>query len=49
MPISPSEALQCCIEGRELSHDDMTAMMRHIMSGDIPPTLVAAFLVAACE
>ena len=46
MPILPSEALQCCIEGRELSHDDMTAMMRHIMSGDIPPTLVAAFLVA---
>jgi anthranilate phosphoribosyltransferase len=46
MPISPSEALQFCIDGRELSHDDMTAMMRHIMSGDIPPTLVAAFLVA---
>jgi anthranilate phosphoribosyltransferase len=46
MPISPSEALQCCIDGRELSHDDMTVMMRHIMSGDIPPTLVAAFLVA---
>jgi anthranilate phosphoribosyltransferase len=46
MPMSPSEALQCCIEGRELSHDDMTAMMRHIMSGDIPPTVVAAFLVA---
>jgi anthranilate phosphoribosyltransferase len=46
MPISPSESLQCCIEGRELKHDDMTAMMRHIMSGDIPPTLVAAFLVA---
>jgi anthranilate phosphoribosyltransferase len=46
MPISPSEALQSCIEGRELSHADMTVMMRHIMSGDIPPTLVAAFLVA---
>ena len=46
MPISPSEALQSCIDGRELNHDDMTAMMRHIMSGDIPPTLVAAFLVA---
>ncbi len=46
MPISPSEALQSCIEGRELSHDDMTEMMRHIMSGDISPTLVAAFLVA---
>ena len=46
MEISSSEALQCCIDGRELSHDDMTAMMRHIMSGDIPPTVVAAFLVA---
>jgi anthranilate phosphoribosyltransferase len=46
MPMSPSEALQSCVDGRELSHDDMTAMMRHIMSGDIPPTLVAAFLVA---
>jgi anthranilate phosphoribosyltransferase len=46
MPMSPSEALQSCIDGRELSHHDMTAMMRHIMSGDIPPTLVAAFLVA---
>lgn len=46
MPMSPSEALQSCIDGRELSHDDMTAMMRHIMSGDIAPTLVAAFLVA---
>jgi anthranilate phosphoribosyltransferase len=46
MPMSPSEALQSCIDGRELSHEDMTAMMRHIMSGDIPPTLVAAFLVA---
>jgi anthranilate phosphoribosyltransferase len=46
MPISPSEALQSCIEGRELSHDDMTTMMRHIMSGDIPPIVVAAFLVA---
>jgi anthranilate phosphoribosyltransferase len=44
--MSPSEALQSCIDGRELSHEDMTAMMRHIMSGDIPPTLVAAFLVA---
>ncbi len=46
MPMSPSEALQSCIDGRELCHEDMTAMMRHIMSGDIPPTLVAAFLVA---
>lgn len=46
MPISPSEALQRCIDGRELHHDEMTIMMRHIMSGDISPTVVAAFLVA---
>lgn len=46
MPITPSEALQRCIEHRELHHDEMSTMMRHIMSGDIPPTLVAGFLTA---
>ena len=46
MPITPSEALQRCIEHRELHHDEMTTMMRHIMSGDIPPTVVAGFLTA---
>lgn len=46
MPITPQQALQRCIEHRELFHDEMTAMMRLIMSGDMPPTLVAGLLVA---
>ena len=46
MPITPQEALQRCIEHRELHHDEMTSMMRLIMSGDMPPNLVAGFLVA---
>ena len=44
--ITPQEALQRCIEHRELSHEEMTAMMRLIMSGEISPELVAGFLVA---
>jgi len=46
MPITPQQALQRCIEHRELFHDEMTAMMRLIMSGEMPPTLVAGLLVA---
>lgn len=46
MSISPQQALQRCIEHRELFHDEMTAMMRLIMSGEMPPTLVAGLLVA---
>ncbi len=46
MSISPQEALQRCIEHRELFHDEMSAMMRLIMSGEMPPTLVAGLLVA---
>ena len=46
MSITPQEALQRCIDHRELSHDEMTAMMRLIMSGEISPELVAGFLVA---
>jgi anthranilate phosphoribosyltransferase len=46
MSITPQEALQRCIEHRELSHDEMAAMMRLIMSGEMPPTLVAGLLVA---
>jgi anthranilate phosphoribosyltransferase len=45
-PITPQEALQRCIEHRELSHDEMTAMMRLIMSGEMSPELVAGLLVA---
>ena len=46
MPITPQQALQRCIEHGELFHDEMTAMMRLIMSGEMPPTLVAGLLVA---
>ncbi len=46
MSITPQTALQRCIEHRELFHDEMTAMMRLIMSGDMPPALVAGLLVA---
>jgi anthranilate phosphoribosyltransferase len=46
MPMTPQEALQRCIEHRELSHDEMTAMMRLIMSGEMSPELVAGLLVA---
>ena len=46
MAITPQEALQRCIEHRELFHDEMTAMMRLIMSGEMPPTVVAGLLVA---
>jgi anthranilate phosphoribosyltransferase len=46
MSITPQQALQRCIEHRELSHDEMAAMMRLIMGGELPPTLVAGLLVA---
>ena len=46
MPITPSEALQRCIEHRELFHDEMTDMMRLIMTGEMSPELVAGLLVA---
>ena len=46
MSITPQQALQRCIEHRELFHDEMTAMMRLIMSGEMPPALVAGLLVA---
>jgi len=46
MPITPQQALQRCIEHRELFHDEMTAIMRLIMSGEMSPTLVAGLLVA---
>ena len=46
MPITPQEALQRCIEHRELFHDEMTKVMRLIMSGEMHPTLVAGLLIA---
>ena len=46
MAITPQEALQRCIEHRELFHDEMTDIMRMIMGGEISPPLVAGLLVA---
>ena len=42
MPISNSEALTRVIEHREIFHDEMLALMRRIMSGEMSPVMIAA-------
>jgi anthranilate phosphoribosyltransferase len=44
--MSISKTLQHLIEGQELSEEEMIAMMRAIMGGELPGTMVAALLVA---
>ncbi|KAF1708937.1 anthranilate phosphoribosyltransferase [Pseudoxanthomonas kalamensis DSM 18571] len=44
MSITPQEALQRTIEHREIFHDEMVALMRQIMRGDVSPTMTAAIL-----
>jgi anthranilate phosphoribosyltransferase len=44
--ITPQEALQRVIEHREIFHDEMLNIMRLIMSGEMPPVLMAAFIAA---
>ena len=44
--ISPQQAIQRCLDQRELSHDEMLAMMRLIMGGELSPVLTAGFLIA---
>lgn len=46
MAITPQEAIQRCIEHREIFHDEMLGLMRTIMRGEMSPTLTAALLVA---
>jgi len=46
MSITPQEALQRCIEHRELFPDEMTYLMRMMMNGEMPPALIAGLLVA---
>jgi anthranilate phosphoribosyltransferase len=43
MPITNTEALTRCIEHREIFHDEMLALMRRIMSGEMSPVMIAAF------
>ena len=42
--ISPQEALQRTIEHREIFHDEMLHLMRLIMSGEMSPVMMAAFI-----
>lgn len=44
MSITPQEALQRCIEHREIFHDEMLSLMRQIMAGEISPVMTAAIL-----
>ena len=45
MPITDNEALTRTIDHREIFHDEMLALMRRIMSGDMSPVMMAALLV----
>jgi anthranilate phosphoribosyltransferase len=45
MTISNTEALTRVIEHREIFHDEMLALMRRIMSGEMSPVMIAAFAV----
>jgi anthranilate phosphoribosyltransferase len=42
--ITPQEALQRPIEHREIFHDEMLHLMRLIMSGEMSPVMMAAFI-----
>jgi anthranilate phosphoribosyltransferase len=45
MPITNTEALTRAIEHREIFHDEMLALMRRIMSGEMSPVMMAALLM----
>lgn len=45
MSISNTEALTRTIEHREIFHDEMLALMRQIMGGEMSPVMMAALLV----
>jgi len=44
MPITDAEALTRAIEHREIFHDEMLALMRRIMGGEMSPVMMAALL-----
>ena len=45
MPITDLEALSRTIDHREIFHDEMLALMRRIMSGEMSPVMMASLLV----
>jgi len=45
MPITNIDALSRTIDHREIFHDEMLALVRRIMSGDMSPVMMAAVLV----
>ena len=45
MPISNTEALTRTIDHREIFHDEMLALVRRIMGGEMSPVMMAAVLV----
>src|ERR1700761_5842097 len=45
MPLSDTEALTRVIEHREIFHDEMLALMRRIMSGEMAPVMSAAIAI----
>ena len=44
MNITPQEALQRSIDHREIFYDEMLALMRQIMAGEVSPVMTAAIL-----
>jgi anthranilate phosphoribosyltransferase len=44
MSITPQQALQRTIEHREIFHDEMVALMRMVMRGEVSDTMTAAIL-----
>ena len=42
--MTPQEALQRTIEHREIFHDEMVALMRQVMRGEVSPSMTAAIL-----
>ena len=45
MPITDLEALSRTIDHREIFHDEMLALMRRIMSGEMSPVMMASLLI----
>lgn len=43
--ITPQQALARLVDQREIFHDEMVALMRQIMRGEVTPTMIAAILV----